>query len=279
MTDSDDTPGGRPTAPHTPPAPPLRPEPGRGRFDGSIALVVGGGTGIGEATAHRLAAEGAQLIVADLDAQAARAVAEALRPVDGASREAIGLDATDTAAVDAALAGIEDRHGRLDVLVHVAGGNVDHGGPEETDDDVWRRLLDLNLMGPMRTARAAARRLRRSERGAVVMVGSVNAMLALGGEPYSAAKAALQSLTQNLASALAPDGVRVNAVAPGTVRTAVWGEEGPDHLAPWYPLGRVGEPADIGAAIAFLASGDAAWITGQVLPVEGGLLLRGPGPA
>lgn len=277
MTDSDDTSAGRPAASHIPPAPPLRPERGRGRFDGSIALVVGGGTGIGEATAHRLAAEGAQLIVADLDVQQACTVAEAL-PSGGGPHEAIALDATDTAAVDAALGGIEKRHGRLDALVHVAGGNVEHGSPEATDDDVWRRLLDLNLMGPMRTARAAARCLRRSERGAVVMVGSVNAMLALGGEPYSAAKAGLRSLTQNLAASLARDGVRVNAVAPGTVRTRVWGEEGPDHLTPWYPLGRVGEPADIAAAIAFLASGDAAWITGQVLPVEGGLLLRGPGP-
>ena len=105
-------------------------------------------------------------------------------------------------------------------------------------------------------------------------VSSINAFTALGSESYSSAKAGLTSLTGNLAASLAKDGIRVNAVAPGTIRTRVWDAQvgGADRLVPLYPLGRVGEPEDIAAAIAFLASRDAAWITGHTLPVDGGLL-------
>lgn len=113
---------------------------------------------------------------------------------------------------------------------------------------------------------------------AIVTVSSINAHAALGSEPYSSAKAGLTALTANLARHLAADGVRVNAVAPATVRTRVWEDQegGADRLVPLYPLGRVGEPDDVAAAVAFLASGDAAWITGHVLPVDGGLLLARP---
>jgi NAD(P)-dependent dehydrogenase (short-subunit alcohol dehydrogenase family) len=106
------------------------------------------------------------------------------------------------------------------------------------------------------------------------MISSVNALTGIGSEPYSSAKAGLGSLTQNLAVSLGPDGVRVNAIAPGTVRTRVWDGQpgGADRMAPLYPLGRVGEPEDIAAAVAYLASSDAAWVTGVLLPVDGGLL-------
>jgi meso-butanediol dehydrogenase / (S,S)-butanediol dehydrogenase / diacetyl reductase len=109
---------------------------------------------------------------------------------------------------------------------------------------------------------------------AIVTVSSINAFTALGSEAYSSAKAGLTSLTGNLAASLAHDGIRVNAVAPGTIRTRVWdGQEGgADRLVALYPLGRVGEPEDVAGAIAFLASSDAAWITGHTLPVDGGLL-------
>ena len=130
-------------------------------------------------------------------------------------------------------------------------------------------------MSVVRSTRAALPHLRRStHHPAIVSVSSVNAFIALGGEPYSAAKLGVASLTQNLAAQLGPAGIRVNAVAPGTIRTRVWDDQegGADRMLPLYPLGRVGEPDDIAAAVAFLVSSDAGWITGHTLPVDGGLL-------
>ncbi|HEU5486816.1 MAG TPA: SDR family oxidoreductase, partial [Microlunatus sp.] len=166
----------------------------------------------------------------------------------------------------------------LDVLVNVAGGSTPMPSFEELPDETWDAMLDLNLTGAMRCIRAALPHLSRQPGAAVVSVSSVNGLAAFGEEPYSAAKAGLGVLTRNLAVRYGPAGVRVNAVAPGTVRTRVWDDQegGADRLRPLYPLGRVGEPGDIAAAVAFLASADASWITGVTLPVDGGVLA---GPA
>jgi meso-butanediol dehydrogenase / (S,S)-butanediol dehydrogenase / diacetyl reductase len=247
------------------------------RFTGTTALVTGAGQGIGRACAERLAAEGARVAVTDLELERARSVADSLprstRPM------ALELDVTDRAGVETVVRGAGDELGGLDVVVNVAGGDVPHGVFEETSDETWSALLDLNLLGVVRVCRAAVPLLRRSTRSpAIVTVSSINGHAALGSEPYSTAKAGVSALTGNLARYLAPDGVRVNAVAPGTVRTSVWEDQegGADRMLPLYPLGRVGEPSDIAAAVAFLASPDASWITGHVLPVDGGLLLARP---
>ena len=115
---------------------------------------------------------------------------------------------------------------------------------------------------------------------AIVTVSRSTASVALGSEPYSSAKAGLASLTQNLAASLGPEGIRVNAVAPGTIRTRNWDDQpgGADRMRPMYVLGRVGEPEDVAAAVAYLGSGDAAWVTGQVLPVDGGMSVGTAGP-
>ena len=237
--------------------------------------MTGGAHGIGRACAVRLADEGARVAVLDVDEEAAQDVVSRLAQLGGRPHLAVRMDVTDRSSVDQALGRAAGELGQVDTLVNVAGGDVGHGSFEDTDDEVWARVLELNLLGVVRCCRAAIPHLRRSAMSpAIVTVSSINAFIALGSEAYSAAKAALTSLTGNLAASLAHDGIRVNAVAPGTIRTRVWDAQagGADRLTPLYPLGRVGEPEDVAGAVAFLASRDAAWITGHTLPVDGGLL-------
>jgi meso-butanediol dehydrogenase / (S,S)-butanediol dehydrogenase / diacetyl reductase len=244
------------------------------RFSDAAVIVTGGGHGIGRACAARLAEEGAHIAVADLDQTAAQQVA-----TDLTQRErrhlAVWLDVTDASSVERAFTDAVSGLGGIDVVINVAGGDTDHGTFEETTDEVWIRMVELNLLGVVRCCRAAIPHLRRSGRSpAIVNVSSINALAALGSEPYSAAKAGIGALTVNLAASLAADGIRVNTVAPATIRTRNWdGQEGgADRLRHLYPLGRVGEPEDVAGAVAFLASRDAAWITGHTLPVDGGFL-------
>jgi meso-butanediol dehydrogenase/(S,S)-butanediol dehydrogenase/diacetyl reductase len=244
------------------------------RFDGRVAFVTGAAHGIGRAIAVRLAREGAAVAVADLDAETAEWVADEVRGFGG-SAFAVGCDVTERASVDEGVAASVQRFGRLDVLVNTAGGDTPEPPFPEADDDLWQRQLDLNLSGVMRCIRAAMPHLLASPvGGSVVTIGSVNGLSAFGSYPYSAAKAGLQILTKILAAEYGRRGLRFNLVAPGTVRTRVWNDQpgALDRLAKLYPLGRVGEPEDVAAAVAFLASDDAAWITGTILPVEGGIL-------
>ncbi|MFI9646427.1 SDR family NAD(P)-dependent oxidoreductase [Streptomyces sp. NPDC052040] len=245
-----------------------------GRFEGYGVLITGAARGIGAATARRFAREGARVLVTDADEDAAGRTAAALRE-DGAGAEAFRCDVGDRSSVEAAVAHAGDTLGALDVLVNNAYGcTPDAPLFEEEADEVWSRDLDLTLTGAYRTSRAALPHLVASGRGAIVNIGSVNGIQDFGNHAYSAAKAGLMSLTRTLAGHAAARGVRVNLVAPGTVRTTAW--EGREAelaaAAELYPLGRVGEPEDIAAAVAFLASRDAAWITGTTLCVDGGLL-------
>ncbi|MFI6124243.1 SDR family NAD(P)-dependent oxidoreductase [Streptomyces sp. NPDC051064] len=244
------------------------------RLDGYAALLTGAGQGIGAATARRLASEGAAVLVTDLDAGRAERTAAGIRGTGGTA-EALACDVGDRAAVEAAVAHAVAVHGRLDVLVNNAyADHVDAPLFEDEADEPWARSLDITLGGPYRCSRAALPHLVASGRGSVVNIGSVNGEQDFGGHAYSAAKAGLASLTRTLAGHAGPRGVRVNLVAPGTIRTDAWaGREAElERAAALYPLGRVGEPDDIAAAVAFLASRDAAWITGTTLRVDGGLL-------
>ncbi|MEU9607689.1 SDR family NAD(P)-dependent oxidoreductase [Streptomyces sp. NPDC048057] len=245
------------------------------RFDGYGVLITGAARGIGAATARRLASEGARVLITDLDATAAERTAAEIPGADH-----IGCDVADRAQVEAAVARAVERFGTLDVLVNNAFScSVDAPAFEDESDVTWARDLDITLTGAFRCARAALPHLAASGRGAIVSIGSVNAEADFGNHAYSAAKAGLASLTRTLAGSAAPRGVRVNQVNPGTIRTPGWAgrEAALSALGEQvYPLGRVGEPEDIAAAVAFLASRDAAWITGTVLRVDGGLLAVHP---
>jgi len=239
--------------------------------------VTGGAHGIGRACARWLAAEGAAVAVADIDVDAATVVAAELTGA-GAEAIAVDCDVTSAGSVAAAVDRAVGHFGGVDVLVNTAGGDAIAADPDNPDDAHWARMLDLNLLGVVRSIRAALPHLQAAGRASVVTIGSINGLIAARSEPYSAAKACLQNLTVNLAARHAADGVRFNLIAPATVRTRVWDDQPDDleRLASTYPLGRVGTPDDIAAAVAFLASDDAAWITGVTLPIDGGLLAAGP---
>jgi len=236
-------------------------------FDGRVAVVTGGAHGIGRATVERFLAEGARVALLDVDAEAARRTADELGHV-GAPL-VVPCDVLDSESVAAAIDSVLESFHRIDVLASVAGGDQDP--PDSLEDRHWDEILDLNLRGPVRLIGACLSSLRET-RGSIVLVGSVNGIAAFGEPAYSSAKAGLSLLARNLAVTLGRDGVRINVVAPGTVRTRVWDAQpgGADRMLDLYPLGRVGEPEDIAAAIAFLASADASWITGVTLPVDGG---------
>ncbi|MCI3274063.1 SDR family NAD(P)-dependent oxidoreductase [Streptomyces cylindrosporus] len=243
------------------------------RFEGYGVLVTGAARGIGAAVARRLAEEGARVLLTDADASEVEKTAAALRELGLAAR-ASGCDVADRAQVEAVVAHAVDAFGALDVLVNSAAScTPDTPLFEDGTDEAWDRDLDITLTGTYRCCRAALPHLAASGRGAVVSIGSVNALQNFGNQAYSAAKAGLLSLTRTLAGHAGPRGVRVNLVVPGTVRTSAWEgrDDELDALRPLYPLGRVGEPEDIAAAVAFLASRDAAWITGTALTVDGGL--------
>ncbi|MFF4158403.1 SDR family NAD(P)-dependent oxidoreductase [Streptomyces sp. NPDC001678] len=246
------------------------------RFEGYAVLITGAGRGIGEATARRFASEGARVLVTDLDGERAAKAAAGLR-ADGLAADSLACDVGDAAAVEAALAFVAERYGRLDVLVNNAYSfHPDPPLVEDFPDEAWSRDLDITLTGAFRCVRAAMPLLAAAGgRASVVSVGSVNGEQDFGNHAYSAAKAGLAGLTRTLAGHCAARGVRVNLVAPGTIRTPGWAgrEDSLARAAEHYPLGRVGSPEDIAAAVAFLASPDASWITGVTLPVDGGILI------
>jgi NAD(P)-dependent dehydrogenase (short-subunit alcohol dehydrogenase family) len=239
-------------------------------FANKTVAITGASGGIGQALCRHLAARGARIAAVDRS-DAVLAFAEELNSEGITARGAV-VDIADDHAVADAFAAFGDVH----VLVNNAGFS-DQGTLEASDPEGWRRHIDGNLNGAYNCVHAVLPGMVERKSGAIVTVGSVNGLGALGDPAYSAAKAGLISMTRALALEYGRYGIRSNIVLPGTVRTPIWTErirKDPDvlkRLERWYPLGRVAEPEDVAEAIAFLASDAARAITGAALPVDCGL--------
>jgi 2-hydroxycyclohexanecarboxyl-CoA dehydrogenase len=245
------------------------------RFEGRTALVPGGASGIGAATARRLAAEGARVAIGDLQLELAREVAGEIDAV------ALELDVADTASVRAAVGAATEQLGALDVLVNNAGTDR-FAFFSQTDEALWDLVLGVNLKGVLACTHAVLPSMHERGRGAIVNVASEAGRVgSQGSVTYSAAKAGVIGFTRALARESARYGVRANAVAPGPVDTpllnaapAVLGEIGErlkQGMVNATVMRRIGRPDEIAAAIAYLASDDASYVTGQTLNVSGGL--------
>ncbi len=232
-----------------------------GRLDGAVAVVTGAASGIGAACADRLRVDGATVVTVDA--------------AEGADHE---LDVRDEPAVQAALAGVVETHGTLDVLVHAAG--VAGGGPVHLlDAEEWDRVVDVNLKGTFIVNKHSSIHMLNQGRGSIVNIASIEGLEGTeGGSAYNASKGGVVMLTKSMAIDYGRRGIRVNCICPGGIDTpmlrSITDSEGMDlyreKLRDEHLLGRFGQPSEIAAAAAFLASDDASFITGHALVVDGG---------
>lgn len=247
---------------------------------GKTAIVTGGASGIGEGIARRLAADGAKIVIADLNGDLARSVATDI----GESAIAFELDVTDETSVDALVSKATDSFGGLDIMVNNA-GIIQIAPVAETDYSDWKRLMDVNVDGVFLGCRAAARVMVEQGRGGTI----INASSGAGrrGVPnisgYCASKAAIIMLTQSLAVELAPHNITVNSYAPGHITTPFWKgiaegfskvmDKSPDEVVEMFrstvPMGRFGTPEDVAATVSWLATPDAAYVSGQAIAMNG----------
>jgi NAD(P)-dependent dehydrogenase (short-subunit alcohol dehydrogenase family) len=256
-----------------------------GRLDGKVALITGGGSGIGRACAVRFAAEGASVVVADVSLEGA---AETVRQVeaDGGAATALQVDTTDEAACETMVARCVEAFGAVDVLVAAAG--ISSGRPPSDQPaepytvltvpvEQFRRVVDVNFYGVLFSDRAAARWMVANGRpGSIINIGSVASRIPLPGGAYSVSKAGVWMLTKVLAMELATTGIRVNAIGPGFIETPMTALLREDELrSRWAlgmtPMGRFGRPEEIASTALFLASDESSYFTGELLHPAGGM--------
>lgn len=253
-----------------------------GRFDGRVAVITGAARGIGFGTAQRFASEGASVAVVDLDEAAAAEAAGRLELTEGAKAVGIGADVSDAASVDAAVERVVAELGGLHVLVNNAGVTRDNLLFKMTEVD-WDLVMGVHLKGAFLMTKAAQKVFTEQRYGKVVCLSSTSALGNRGQANYSAAKMGVQGFVRTLGIELGPHGINVNAVAPGFIATEMTDataarlkmsvEDFRAAVADRNPVKRIGVPDDIAAAITFLASDEASYITGQTLYVDGGATL------
>jgi 3-oxoacyl-[acyl-carrier protein] reductase len=247
-----------------------------GKFDDKVAIVTGGSRGIGRAVAVRLAAEGAHVVFTYKENEEAATEAQALVKAAGGSSTAIRADVSDPETAEQVARETMAAHGRIDILVSNA-GIVRNDLMMRMPRDSWRAVIDTNLSGAYYMAQAVTRPMLKARRGRIIFITSVVGQAGNAAQTnYAASKAGLIGLTMAAAKELGSRNITVNAVSPGAIDT--------DMNAPYkaeieaalsqVPLGRIGTPEDVAGAVAFLASDDAAYITGQVLGVDGGMVMR-----
>jgi NAD(P)-dependent dehydrogenase (short-subunit alcohol dehydrogenase family) len=248
------------------------------RLEGKTALVTGAGTGIGRAVAERFVREGARVVIADRDAAAAASTAEAL----GASARASVMDISDESSVDAAFTELDGAGWAPDVVVANAGVQLfGHDAPAaDLDLEVWRRTIDVNLTGTFLTVKHAIRSMLPRGGGSIILTGSPTGLNGEGKDftAYSASKAGIHGLARTVAAAYAGRGIRINTVVPGytetsLVTTITSDPEARAAIVGRIPMGRAGTPQDVEGIMVFLASDDAAFATGALFAVDGGMTI------
>lgn len=253
-----------------------------GRVEGKITVVTGGASGIGRASARLLASEGARVVLGDVDERGGEAIAQEIRDAGGTAR----FQPTDVRSFDGVGALVDsavEEHGGLDVIVNNVGVAIGGAAGEMSEED-WNAVLDVNLTGVWRGMRHAIPAMLASGGGSIVNVSSVQSLVGfLGWSGYAASKGGINALTQQAAVEYAPQGIRVNAIIPGTILTGM--NEGilrehpdPDSLmALWssmHPIGRIGQPDEVATAVVYLASDESSFVTGMLLRVDGGMVVK-----
>lgn len=245
------------------------------KLSGRVALITGAGRGAGRAHARLLASRGARVVIVDIDEDVARATAAEIVE-EGGRALAIACDITDRALAERCVSQVVEQLGGLDILVHNAGLIYSMTGLEQTDDGNFDRLLAINVHAPLYLTRAALPYLRKSPAPRVIFINSQWGQVPDGHSyGYMVSKAAQLGLMKTLAKEFVGEGILVNAITPGAILTRMVPDQYIEAEQAAIPLGRLVHPEEVAAAVAFLASDEAAFITGQAIPVNGGALLVG----